>query len=343
MNVRIASTDLNRCAVAVAACCAAVALAGCGKTEAQASAAPQPKAAVAATPHPTAAATLDNSSSADEVARLARADLKCPAQPATPARAAAAPVDDVMGVRPGLGYDDAKAAVLCTDALLVASDSRRRGFELKAAQAANVRQGFEVRSAEPRVVKTSKQIMKEMQDEAMARGSNRVREDLKPGQVKWFVGTMGAPGTEQVLSVAREQRFAADATPTIDNVIEALLKKYGTPTQQQKGATPLLRWAYDPRGRLITETSPLYTRCHGASSPDAGVNLTPDCGIVVQAMLIAPRDNPALVERLQVGVVDQAGGYRLITATEQALRQADEQRRAQQVRDAAKNSKVPTL
>ncbi len=102
-------------------------------------------------------------------------------------------------------------------------------------------------------------------------------------------------------------------------------------------------WAYDPLGRPVTETSPLYNKCTGSSDPDGGVHLSPDCGLVVQAMLAPQRTNPELVERLQVGVVDQAGGYRLITATEQAFGQAEQQRRAQEVERAAKNTKAPKL
>ena len=71
------------------------------------------------------------------------------------------------------------------------------------------------------------------------------------------------------------------------------------------------------------------------------MHLSPDCGLVVQAMLVPHRTNPELVERLQVGVVDQAGGYRLISATEQELGQAEQQRRAQEVERAAKNTKSP--
>ncbi|MEP7284060.1 MAG: hypothetical protein ABI696_18940 [Rubrivivax sp.] len=315
-------------------------LAGCGKSD-------PPVAPAAAARAPAARLVADSgAASAEEVARQARGGLSCPPKLTTPARAAAAPVDDVQGVRPGLGHDEAMNAVLCTNELLVSRVDRGRGFTLKAAGARDVRQGFGARFAEPRVVKTSKQIMQEMQNDAIARGGNAVREDLKPGQVKWSVGTMGVPGQETVLSVAREERFAADQRPTVETVTAALLKKYGTPTQNQgatSGQLALLRWAYDPLGRRISETSPLYHRCNGTSDPDGGVNLSPDCGIVVQAMLIPQRDNAALVDRLQVGVVDQAGGFRLITATEQALGQQDQQRRATEVEKAAKNTKAPTL
>ena len=127
---------------------------------------------------------------------------------------------------------------------------------------------------------------------------------------------------------------APDQSPTLDSVLAALLKKYGTPTREQRATSvqlPIVRWAYDPQGGLITATSPLCNRCTGASDPNGGVNLTPDCGIVVQAMLVPQRSNPELVDRMQVGVVDQAGGYQMILATEQSLGQADQQRRAREI------------
>ena len=46
---------------------------------------------------------------------------------------------------------------------------------------------------------------------------------------------------------------------------------------------------------------------------------------------------------LQVGIVDQAQGFRMIQATEQALAQADQQRRAIEDDKAAKSAKAPSL
>ncbi|MEO6897499.1 MAG: hypothetical protein ABI218_12720 [Caldimonas sp.] len=335
---------MNRFAhsTALAAFCASlvVSIAGCGKPDKPAA----PAAAARAAP---TSASAEQGASAQEVAQQARAGVSCPAKvkSASP-RAADAPVDDVLGVRPGLGYEEAVNVVLCTQELLVATDEKGRGFDLKVPQPQVVRQGFSARMAEPRVVRTGKQIVQEMQRDAMARGANAVREDLKPGQTKWFVATMGVPGQESVLSVAREERFGADQAQTIDNVTAALLKKYGTPTRVQHAAAtqlPLLRWAHDLAGRLVTETSPLYGKCMGTTDPNGSVNLSPDCGIVVQAMLIPQKANPELVDRMQVGVVDQAGGFRMIAETERALGQQDAQRRAQEVAKANKNAKGPSL
>ncbi len=349
-------THRHVCAVwrpSVAAAAVVIAtLTACGKSE------PAPPAApgqgVAATANAAIAALTgkpgDGSASAEDVAKAARGDLSCPPRIVTPARAATAVVDDIQGVRPGLSYDEASAAVLCTNPLLVATPAQSRGFDLTVAgrkgRPDGVRQGFTAREAQPRVVKTSKQIMKELQDSAMARGANALREDLKPGQAKWFVATMRVPGQERVLSVAREERFAEGRSPTVDSVLEALVKKYGPPSvavMPGPSQLPLLRWVTDPSGRPVPQGMPLGQRCVGTSDPDGSVNVTPDCGTVVQALLIPQKANPALVDRLQVGVVNQAGGWGLLRATEQGLGAVDQQRRADEVAKANRNAKGPNL
>lgn len=333
---------------------AAAFLGGCGKADPAPPAAPEGVAAKAtAAIHALAgkpAADADGNASAETVAKAARGDLACPPKIATAARDPAAPVDDIQGVRPGLSFEEASAAVLCTGPLLVATPAQGRGFDLTVAgrrgRPEGVRQGFTARDAEARVVKSSRQIMKELQDGAMARGMNALREDLKPGQAKWFVATMGIPGQERVLSVAREERFAEGQNPTVDGVLEALVKKYGRPSlAAMPSATqlPLLRWVTDPSGQPVAQGMALAQRCAGTSDPDGSVNVTPDCGTVVQALLMPLKTNPGLVDRLQVGVVAQGGGWRLLRATEQGLGAADQQRRADEVAKANRNAKGPNL
>jgi hypothetical protein len=183
-----------------------------------------------------------------------------------------------------------------------------------------------------------------MEREATARGLNEVRHDMKPGQAKWFVSTMGMPGQEKVIGVAREEWFDEGRNPTIDSVQQALVGKYGAPSKTGGSNTyRQLMWIFDPRGRPVTETSPLYNQCSGIADPDGSMNLSPDCGVVVEAYLYGLRDNPALAQRMQVGVVDQAGGYAAVSATEQGLAALDAQRRAKQVQEAGKNAQAPSL
>jgi hypothetical protein len=73
------------------------------------------------------------------------------------------------------------------------------------------------------------------------------------------------------------------------------------------------------------------------------VNLTPECGVVVTAHVHALPENPGLVRYLQVGVVDQARGYAAVGDTEARLAAYEQQRRANQVEQAAKNADAPKL
>ena len=299
---------------------------------------PRPAAPVAkAKPAGQGAAT------AEQVAKETRADVRCPAKNKSALRASGAPVDDVLGVRPGMGHDEAVNAVLCTHDLLVMQLDITRGFNIKT-YGQKPRHGFGARFAEPRVEWTAKRAKIESMDDIVARSGNAARDDMKPGQIKWYVGTMGLPGQERAINVAREERFETGASPTIASVEQALLKKYGPATKQQNNnGQRYITWSYDLTGRLVTHGAPLFNRCSGNASPNGGVNLSPDCGTVVTAIVMPLRENPDLAVSLQVGVVDQAGGYQLVTGTEQALAQADQQRREQETAKAAKNAAPPKL
>jgi hypothetical protein len=155
---------------------------------------------------------------------------------------------------------------------------------------------------------------------------------------------MGLPGQEHVISAGREEWFAAGKNPTMTSVEQALVKKYGKPTRDQKTGNQIyLSWAYDPLGRLITETSPLFNQCSPTTGPGGGATFSPDCGTVVGARVISMNDNPDLSASFEVGVVDQAGGYELLQSTTQAFERGEAQRKAQQVEAAAKNADAPQL
>ena len=290
-----------------------------------------------------AKAADQGAATAAQVAKEARADVRCPAKIKSAPRASGAPVDDVLGVRPGMSYDEAVNQVLCSHDLLVMQLDVTRGFNLKT-QGQKLRHGFGARFAEPRVEWSAKRAKIESMDDIVARSGNAARDDMKPGQAKWYVGTMGLPGQERVINVAREERFDVGASPTIASVEQALLNKYGPPTKHQNNqGQRYITWSYDLAGRLVTQGAPLFNRCSGNASPNGGVNLSPDCGTVVTAIVAPLRENPELALSLQVGVVDQAGGYQLVTGTEQALAQADQQRRAKETASAAKNAAAPKL
>src|SRR5690606_399058 len=212
---------------------------------------------------------------------------------------------------PGLTYEEAANLVMCTHDLLVVTADTSRRFNINT-YGQTIRQGFGAKFAEARIQKDARDYMRELNAATMARGTNAARNDEKPGQSAWYVATMGLPGEERVISLAREEWFEDGRYPTRASIEQALIKKYGQPTLARRteqlangkltwqGDT--YRWIYDTFGRRATETSPLFHRCEGVSSSRGGGQYSPDCGIVVQALVIPVRENLALARSMAVGV-----------------------------------------
>lgn len=313
-------------------------LAACGSKDSPGTAATQKPAA-----RQKAGSEPPRDATAAEVAAEARGKLKCPVKSKLAPRAANAPVDDIVGVRPGMGHDEAAATVLCTHDLLVVTEDARGRFQINT-YGEKLRQGFGARFAEPRVhvQKTARDYARDLQ----YRDHNRAAAQIPPGTARWYVGTMGVPGEERVVHAAREEGYEEGRNPTIASVVEALVGKYGPLTEragQQGSGEQNLTWANDPFGRRITETSPLFRQCNAIAHFGAALSFSPDCGIVVAARIVPVRENPALAGILQVVVVDQAGAYEALQKTEQWFAQQDAARRAKEVEAAGRNAGAPTL
>jgi hypothetical protein len=235
--------------------------------------------------------------------------------------------------------DEAANFVMCDNPMLVVTENKSRGYNINT-YGQHIRQGFDAQFAEARVVKTSQQILKDMEDESMRRSANTYVAPLKPGQVRYFVSSMGLPGQEKVLSVAREEYFPTDKLPTVDSVKQALISKYGEPSQANGN---YLWWEYDPAGAKITQGSPLLGACSINVSPDASTSLSTNCGVTVGAAIQPARENPGLAHSLAVSSQNGAAGMTILTSTEQALRSDDEARKSKELNDAAKNAKGPKL
>lgn len=279
---------------------------------------------------------------AEQVAKEMRGNVTCPAT-ASADRPQSAPVDDVVGVRPGMPLDEAAHFVMCDNPLLVVTENTSRGYNITT-YGQHVRQGFDAKFAEPRLVKTSAQILTEMQDETIRRGGNSYVAPLKPGQVRYFVSSMGLPGQEQVMSVAREEYFLESKLPTVAAIEQALIQKYGEPAQMnESGATVYLWWEFDPAGARIDKNSPRSGQCRINVSPDSATSLSTDCGIQIGALIQGARENPGLARSLAVASQDGARGYAILRNTEEALRKSDEARKSKELSDASKSANAPKL
>ena len=161
------------------------------------------------------------------------------------------------------------------------------------------------------------------------RSANAVEIRLQPGQSRFYVSTMGLPGQEQVISVAREELYAEGRQPTVESVTQALIAKYGQPSESNDtGSLVQIWWEYDPAGSKIQQQ-----QCRISAGPDAAISLSTACGITVAAYVQASRTNPGLAHSLAVTSQNGAWGYELLRRTEDALKSAD----------ASKNAETPKL
>jgi hypothetical protein len=93
----------------------------------------------------------------------------------------------------------------------------------------------------------------------------------------------------------------------------------------------------------VTETSSLFNQCHGNADPDGGTNFSPDCGLVITAVVVPTPGNPGLSRYLQVGVIDQGGGYEALTGIERSLQKLDALRKEKELKAATENVDGPQL
>ena len=307
---------------------ALLAVAGCGSNDR--SDAPI-GAADAAKPAPSGEAT------AEQVAKEMRGDVKCPARPSNP-RPDGAPVDDVVGVRPGMSWNEAATFVMCDNPMMVVSENTGRNYTINT-YGQKLRQGFDGKFAEARVVKTSRDYLREMSEDAIRRSGNARVAPMQPGQTRFYVSTMGMPGQEQVISVAREEYYAEGKQPTIESLTQALIAKYGQPSLANDGGTIVqMWWQYDPGGRKVQKPG-----CRISAGVEAGTSLSTDCGITVAAQIQASNTNRALAHSLAVTSQNGAWGYDLLERTEGVLKAADASKKAKEVEEASKNAGAPKL
>lgn len=258
----------------------------------------------------------------------------CPAE--LPAMAPGAPIQDIKGVRAGLTWDEAANAVRCDNAQLVVAETKMRTYRINT-YGQPVRQGFTAEFAKPQ--QTPQEILEEMQENSLRRSGGARIDPLGPGQVRWYVGTMGLPGKERVLNAAREEYYPADKQPSVQSVEAALTKKYGQPSSRQDSDDwSILHWTFDPTGRPLSEASPVFFTCRGGASPDDSTSFSPDCGVSVNARVDKARGNPGLAKSLAVSTSNGAAGYRALEDSERSLMGVDQNRQAEELKQADQNA-----
>lgn len=267
----------------------------------------------------------------EQIAEEVRDNLDCPAEIVTK-RAEGSPIDDIQGVRPGLTFDEAHNLVLCLDEKYVSrpgeisyslntyvySDKMRKGFiaDFKDRGYIHDSDGQEVRDSD----------------------GEYKRESVVP---IWDVITLGLPNEERVISVRRTEDFYNNK-PTTESTKQALTNKYGKPAAvkvDEYSGEIRLYWAYDTFDRPITETSPLYREC----ATNFDTSLGKKCGVQIVAVVSAEQENKNLVRALEISIIDSAKGSDFLDQTQRKFDELDAKRRAEELKDAEKNSSSTAL
>jgi hypothetical protein len=278
---------------------------------------------------------------AEEVAQEQRGSVTCPAKIQT-VKAPNTPVDDVVGIRPGMAWNEATNLALCQNPLLVVSENDRSGF-IKETYGAKIRQGFEADFAQPRIEMTQGQMVSQLNQQFSQSANGRYIPRVKPGQFSYSVRVVGMPDSERVLSVAREEYYPKGKFPSVKSVLDAMVAKYGQPSSVQDTGNYIdLQWEFDPSGKPIAE-EPLLSQCKGDSFLNSAITISPDCGVTVTAQLRKSVENRDLLESTAVASKNGVGGSALIQQTKQDLAKYDASRRASEVKNSDATAAKPTL
>lgn len=316
----------------IVACAMASLLAGCGKG---ADAGGEPAAEGAAR-----AAAPDGATPS----RAARARRDCPPQLSAAAEQRPGPADDILGIRPGMPWDDVIAILEC------------RG-DLKTFQTAetwSIRQNYGfptrqlLRATDGRVCSAAE--LRQAQQAGCDTVGNRF-EGVKDISEEFVVLFTGMPGEEVAQAVWRRTVFPADGYPANSALVDALTEKYGAPLIQEsemnyynaaprRGAALNLAWVYDTRGRMFARSDAVgFNRdCTNGMKPwfAAQHSWNSGCGLTIRAEIMAVEGSRLMASSMDVMVVNQAALFNASRAFEQALAAAYEAQ-------AKQDSRAPDL
>ncbi len=320
---------------------------GCGSGDDAASsngaAAEGASAAPAVNPPPGAAAAGATPAAAQAAATSdAR---RCPPDLSTPGPADGAPVDDILGVRPGQTFDEVQAILAC----------REEGYQVDPGSVWSVRntQGLPTRQllrATNGVPCTSQDIARSMRSlhgdgECSSGPQGSGLSMVKNATDEVWVAFTGLHGQEVAGAVWRSRDYQVDAKPTVESLQQALIAKYGEPSVAEtltRNRMPLrtgdvaFTWVYDLRGRKLSSENPMYQRCNNVNHRFFGAHRwSGECGLSVSAGIRKDPRNNLLADTLTIGIMNQKDFYDRGQAFEAAIATAVEEQRQQAARDAA--------
>lgn len=262
----------------------------------------------------------------------------CPPQLASEPRAEGAPVDDIVGIRPGMGFDDVVRILECRDDVSVVETAEKwnlqqtYGFPLR--QVVRASNGAEC---------TGREIAGDMGSvgrQTCNDGGYRFKP-LKGITREFDVVFTGMPGEEKVGALWRRNEYAEGEQPTIDSLAQSLADKYGAPhvTEKDRQGRTHLTWLQDLLGRPISQASADFNTCKSMSfnaSFAASHAWRSNCGLTIKVAIAPVHGNELLAREMNMGLMHQKTFYEAGQTFERDLAAAYETRKQQEAAEAAK-------
>lgn len=252
-----------------------------------------------------------------KAAQARRPRRECPPQLSAAATRQSGPVDDIVGLRPGMSYDDVLAVLECRDELTT--------FQTAETWSIQQNYGFPTRQllrATNGIACTDAERSTRAGQSAVACDTGGDRFDaLKNITEEFIVLFTGMPGEEIARAVWRRSVFPEDGYPANASLVEALTEKYGAPLLQESemthynaaprpGSALTISWVYDLQGRMFPRDKAVTFRldCTNGMKPWFGAqhSWNSGCGLTIRAELMAVQGSRLMASAMDVVVVDQA-------------------------------------
>ena len=267
-----------------------------------------------------------------------KSSRKCPAKVTTGVRPEGAPVDDIVGIRPGMSFDDVSWVLECRDDVPI----------INVADKWTIKQNYDIPTRQ--MIRASDGALCSGQDIARdmgSMGSSKTCDDggykfkpVKGISQQFIVVFNGMPGEEKAGAVWRRNSFPEGENPTIDGLIQSLSGKYGAPhiTEKDRRNVTNLVWIFDLLGRPLSKSSGDWGNCVNISinaSFAQAQRWSAGCGLTIKAAIAPVYDNELLAREMNMGVMHQKTFYEEGEAFERALQAAYEARKQEEAAGAA--------
>mgnify|MGYP003701286879 CR=1 FL=1 len=291
----------------------------------------------------TAAGGFDDRRGGNPPPRGGRANTTAGHGRAPPTRGAPAggPVDDVVGIRPGMGWDDVMWLLACRDDVPTVEIGDT--WNVKQAYGIPVRQLIRASDGQPC---SGQEIVRDMSSTSRSCDDGGYKfQALKNIANQIVVVFTGLPEQETARAVWRRTSFPEGDQPAIDSLRTSLTNKYGAPhlDERDRQGRITLTWTHDLLGRPMSTAASTFGTCSRGLNAVFGSShaWSSACGLTIRALISPVYGNDLLAREFSVGLMHQKDFYDAGQQFERDLLAAHEaSKRAQAEAAAASGSAV---